>query len=636
MSAAPHSTYDLTTFCRKTTGDVPPKLVGAATAVLGSEMYLFGGRLFAERRMVADLYVFDLETYNWQIIPAFPEDDVPCPRYFHSLETWNNHLILFGGMTDEPGSPDEYRVLNDIRLFDIESLHWLQPSRFRTPESLLPQARYAHLASVTADRLFIIGGQDYYNIWLTDVCVYDLITQTWSETRDHPVHCGSYRSIAVSSSQVVRFPEVELPDGRDSPVLCQGDLSSPSLVHLLYSAAPDNDYPSNIYLYSNRNFTQVKRELEVLSPLPNTGFTLQDLSSSFAGAQLPPGLRFPSGAIQGSHLIVSGIVIAKSDHAFSIWALDLKTMHWSHIDPGNALDVGSWVRGCLHADENKLIIFGNRAGNFVEDFTCRILSWDHVAVVDLEAFGIYQPPALKLDIHMQELGLAALNKRALADFDIICDDGRTLVCSRKLLEERRPWFKEMRLKLLQDAMSGLQVDSPTTDRGILDLRLTPRALHLPEQYPIAMALVQYFYTLALVTPLQTAPAVLSQLLILSTNYQLPHLQGLVRHAMHRALSYRTCTGVYEVATLCECRSLQIRAMRILMVSTRREEESPHSETAVAGEHSNHTYHIARIADNEAHAGPSTRPRSTARERRENRVFFPFNSVNSVLIVIRCL
>jgi hypothetical protein len=98
-----------------------------------------------------------------------------------------------------------------------------------------------------------------------------------------------------------------------------------------------------------------------------------------------------------------------------------------------------------------------------------------------------------------------------------------------------------------------------------DPRLTPRSLHLSEPYPIAMALLQYFYSTALLTPLQHAPAVLSQLLILATTYQIPHLEGLVRHAMHRALSNTTAVGVYEVATLCGSRSLQIRALKTVMV-----------------------------------------------------------------------
>ena len=50
----------------------------------------------------------------------------------------------------------------------------------------------------------------------------------------------------------------------------------------------------------------------------------------------------------------------------------------------------------------KPLIFGNRNGNLVEDYNRRLLSWDHVAVIDLESFGIYQPPPLMLDIPMQE------------------------------------------------------------------------------------------------------------------------------------------------------------------------------------------------------------------------------------------
>ncbi|KAJ6621873.1 galactose oxidase [Mycena sp. CBHHK59/15] len=593
-----HSIYDLTTFCRKTTGDVPAKLVGASTTVVGSKMYLFGGRLVTERRMVADLYVFDLQTYNWERIPPFPEDDVPRARYFHSVDTWNNQLIVFGGMSNQPDSPnpDELCVLNDVRFFDIATRHWLPPSRLPTPENMLPRARYAQLSSVTGDRLFIIGGQDFYNTWLDDVCVYDLLAKTWSEKRDYPRHCGSYRSVAVSSNHCVRFPKEEIRSSRASSSLGppgtrfqQSDVPpsnddftpSESLTHLPYSAAPNDEHPSDIYLYSNYNFTDVKRELELFSPLPDTGFTIEDRSAAMSGTTFPPGLRFPTGAILGTHLIIAGIYLAHSYQSFSIWVLDLQTMVWSRIDPGKAVESGSWFRGCLWPEANKFMVFGNRNGNLVDDYNRRLLSWDHVAVVDLEAFGIYQPPPLKLDIPMQELGLAALEEQVLADFDIVCDDGRKIGCSRKLLEERWPWFKEQRLKLLQTAMvameklpsSPMHIPAPELPGGVDDQRpdprLTPRAFHLSEPYPITLALMQYFYTLALLTPLQTAPAVLSQLLVLATNYRITHLESLVKHAMHRALSNSTSVGVYEVATLCSCRSLQIRALKTVMSYTQK-------------------------------------------------------------------
>lgn len=289
------------------------------------------------------------------------------------------------------------------------------------------------------------------------------------------------------------------------------------------------------------------------------------------GNTFPPGLRFPTGALLGTHLIIAGTYLAHSYQSFSIWVLDLITMNWSRIDPGKAVETGSWFRGCLWAESNKFMVFGNRNGNLVDDYNRRLLSWDHVAIVDLEAFGIYQPPPLKLDLPMQELGLAALEEHILADFEVVCEDGKKISCSRKLLEERWPWFREQRGKFLELALVTMD-DLPTSPMHIPlpelpgstsederpDPRLTPRSFFLSEPYPITLALLQYFYSLALITPLQHTPAVLSQLLILATNYQIPHLESLVKHAMHRALSNSTSVGVYEVATLCSCRSLQIR------------------------------------------------------------------------------
>lgn len=318
-------------------------------------------------------------------------------------------------------------------------------------------------------------------------------------------------------------------------------------------------------------FTDVKRELEVFSPLPDADFTIQERSSAMSGTTFPPGLRFPTGAILGTHLIIAGTYLAHSYQSFSIWVLDLLSMTWSRIDPGKAVESGSWFRGCVWPEQNKFFIFGNRNGNLVDDYNRRLLSWDHIAVIDLEAFGIYQPPPLKMDVPMQELGLAALEEKVLADFEVVCDDGRKISASRRLLEERWPWFKAQRKELMEKALSAseslptstLHVQLPelpgvAPDGERPDPRLTPRALHLSEPYPITLALMQYFYTLSLTTPLQLAPAVLSQLLVLATNYQISHLEALVKHAMHRALSNSTSVGVYEVATLCGCRSLQIR------------------------------------------------------------------------------
>ncbi|TFK52488.1 regulatory protein ral2 [Heliocybe sulcata] len=581
-----HSISDLTTFCRKTTGDVPPKLVGASTTVVGSKMYLFGGRLVTERRMVSDLYAFDLESFVWERILPFPDDEMPPARYFHSADAWNNILIIFGGMGISPDSdnPEDLCVLNDVRFFDLSSRRWMSWSSSAASENLIPKARYAHLSSITSDRLFVIGGQDLANVWLDDVHIYDLKTRAWIQRRDYPRHCGTYRSVAVSSNYRVRFPQEELRGKSSSaapgsrfqyekmPPTPDKFTPSESLHHLPYSAVPTEEYPSDVYLYSNYNFTDVKRELEVFSPQSGQDFNITDRSNAMQGSSFPPGLRFPTGAILGTHLIIAGTYLAHTYQSFSVWALDLQTMVWSRIDPGSALATGSWFRGCLWPEASKFLIFGNRYGNLVEDYNRRLLSWDHVACIDLEAFGIYQPPRLIIDVQQQELGLAALEEGVLADFEIICDDGRRIECSRKLLEERWPWLKDQRRKFVAGAQRALDTlpqnsqhvalpdisGSSDAEGSKSDPRLTPRTFNLSEPYPIALAFVQYFYALALITPLQHAPAVLSQLLVLASTYKLYHLEDLVKHAMHGALSNSTSVGVYEVATLCSCRSLQIR------------------------------------------------------------------------------
>ena len=312
----------------------------------------------------------------------------------------------------------------------------------------------------------------------------------------------------------------------------------------------------------------------MFSPLPETGFTTHDKSSALASGDLPPGLRFPTGALLGTHLLVAGTYLAQSHQSFCIWVLNLQTMAWSRIDAGKTVKSGSWLRGCLYAESNQFIIFGNKYGNLLEDYNHRQLSWDHACVIDLEAFGIYQPPPSKLDIPMQELGLCALEEGIVTDFEIICDDGRKLSCSRRILEDRWSWFKEEYKTFVTKAKevayslpsSSMDVALPApAGAPVVDPRLTPRTFTLSEPYAVTLALVQYFYTLALITPLQHAPPVLTQLLVLATNYKISHLEALVKHAMHRALSNSTSVGVYEVATLCNSRSLQIRALKTVMV-----------------------------------------------------------------------
>ncbi|CAE7195732.1 unnamed protein product [Rhizoctonia solani] len=683
-----HSVSDLTTYSRKARGDVPPPLVGASTTVIGNQMYLFGGRLVTERRMVADLYCFHLEEHTWERLPPPDLDpNAPPPRYFHSADVWNGHLVIYGGMgyaTPENNS-EELCVLADVRLYSLADASWLseppaqsstapRPVEFdpdpaaagETPVSI-PRARYAHLSAVSGDQLYVIGGQDMANAWLDDIHVFDLPSRTWISRVPYPRHCGTYRCVAVSAPErVVNPPRISANIHDEAPG------NQDELIELPFTADSNARFPNNIYLYSNHNFTDVKRELQTLHPTPSTRdspFTLTDASALLAGTSLPPGLRFPTGALLGTHLLIAGTYLAHTFQSYSLWALDLRTYTWSRIDPGAALSHGSWGRGVVWGNNGRFVVFGNREGNLVEDYNRRLLSWSDVAYVDLEAFGIYSPPrrmfsaptppVLTAEAVANASGqdptqihallpvianLRALHQEQLADFEIVADDNRRIKCSSAVLEARWGWFRRQRQlfrKRAQKIEAELSRD-PTRGRSgfrsghgengdehpdasvgdgelaELDPRLSSRELRLSEPYAVTLALLQYLYGLTLATSLQHAPPVLSALLLIACTYAdddrskdeslptsngnghahsrspgsspssgsgriplpsrptlpqfdaMPHLTALVKHAMHRALSPTNSVGVYEVATLCDCQSLQIRALKVVMASSKKQ------------------------------------------------------------------
>lgn len=245
-----------------------------------------------------------LPTHHFRL--SFDADGSLCPG--------NNYLIIFGGMGHKPegSTNDDLVVLNDVRFFDIQAFRWLPPdpppsrdgssaspstadpidpvgggSSIRPGGDFSPRARYAHLSSVSGARLYIIGGQDLQNAWLDDVCVYDLRARRWAARRDYPRHAGTYRSVAVAAQLRVRDPAREAeartatasserpglnlgpPGGRFTldrhPPSAKGEYtSSENLIHLPYSTDATEDFPNDIYLYSNYNVSEPHGRISVL------------------------------------------------------------------------------------------------------------------------------------------------------------------------------------------------------------------------------------------------------------------------------------------------------------------------------------------------------------------------------------
>ncbi|KAF9577358.1 hypothetical protein BGW38_007477, partial [Lunasporangiospora selenospora] len=343
-----------------------------------------------------------------------------------------------------------------------------------------------------------------------------------------------------------------------------------------------------IYLYSNFNFTDVKRELQVLNP---PTFQVQDHSQSMTGALLPPGLRFPTGAIAGQHLLLSGTYLTNAQQSFSIWSLNLSSLVWTRIDTGTVFSSGSWNRGLLLEDSNEYLVFGNKTRSLADDYQNRQTNFEHVSIVDLEAFGIYKHPPTTMTQTAQELGLGLLNDQAMADFEILTTDQQRVPVNSAILAARWPYFGALlREQEEQDATNltsqpssstalngnsndtnnnanGNGKDSNSSNGRDLDSSLfAKRTLLLPEPYTVVLAFLQYLYTDHLVTAQQHHPQVLSQLLLLADMYGLDRLRDLATHALHQMLNMSTAAMVYETAALSQQTGLQIRSLKVMIAA----------------------------------------------------------------------
>lgn len=123
-------------------------------------------------------------------------------------------------------------------------------------------------------------------------------------------------------------------------------------------------------------------------------------------------------------------------------------------------------------------------------------------MIDLEAFGVYQPPRLALSPIAQELALEALSQPALADFVLVCSDRRRLGCSRRILEDRWPWLRERLAKLQGSYLRGGSESEEDDElemrkrlKGMTLLpRVTARSCELEEDSAVVLPALRYFYT----------------------------------------------------------------------------------------------------------------------------------------------
>ena len=126
---------------------------------------VFGG--FDSHEYFNDLHILDLSSRRWSKVD-YQGDQCPPARYAHTATIVGRQLLVFGGQSlDGP--------LNDVWIFDFETLQWMSPKISGEP----PQPRSYHTASLIGDKILIFGGKRRQK-WYNDLIMLDIPERSWN------------------------------------------------------------------------------------------------------------------------------------------------------------------------------------------------------------------------------------------------------------------------------------------------------------------------------------------------------------------------------------------------------------------------------------------------------------------------
>ncbi|KAK4402271.1 Kelch domain-containing protein 3 [Sesamum angolense] len=142
---------------------------GTVIAVtVGDNLFVFGGT--DGRRPLNDLHILDTSSNTW-ILPSV-RGNGPEPREGHSAALIGKRLFIFGGCGKSVDSEIYY---DDLYILNTETFSWKRVVPSGTP----PSKRDSHTCSSWKNKIIVIGGEDSYNNYLSDVHILDADTLVW-------------------------------------------------------------------------------------------------------------------------------------------------------------------------------------------------------------------------------------------------------------------------------------------------------------------------------------------------------------------------------------------------------------------------------------------------------------------------
>lgn len=170
-----------------TVSNSPQIRSGSSTALVGSEIFSFGGQLDYSTYS-NDLYAFSTKTRTWRLVPT--RGTAPSPRSHSTMVNTGSRLLVLGGSGG--GNSTTSTTYGDLHSFDLSTGTWTKITAAGCPSVRL------HKAVWTGSRMIILADKG-------DLYSFDPAANTWGRinaTGSLPA-LAALRSVALAGSKLL-------------------------------------------------------------------------------------------------------------------------------------------------------------------------------------------------------------------------------------------------------------------------------------------------------------------------------------------------------------------------------------------------------------------------------------------------
>ena len=476
-----------------TSGVFPHPRSGAASAIVRSKLYLFGGYGGGTGRL-DDFHSFDFDTNTWQEVKVLSKIR-PGKRENNGVVIGGGtRLYLFGGYNGSAW-------LNDLWMFDIETQRWeciQEPSDINTNADhavydqqaidvaagntvrsrqsrgevmisnneasigddmfhIRPSRRFGYVSVVHEEKFILWGGFDGIK-WLNDMYEFNFKTKVWRQIK----------------------AEGELPSVRSCPAWSSNE--NQLFIHGGYDGIDRKD---DFFACDLNTYTW--KEMPCLGNPPSPRY-------------------FHSCSLYGNRMFVYG-GYSGSERLSDMYAYDFETNHWSEVDCSNGEAPSGRSSLVAQVYRNCIYIFGGYNGSVVlNDFY----------KFRLKAISI-PPPSLLNDLRR------LMNNPNFSDVVFVVE-GKEIHANRSILAVRSEYFEVMLYNGMRESVDN-------------------NSIHLEDvSYSAFRKVLDYLYTDTFSNLNSITEGI--QLLILSERFMIDRLKSLCEDSIRRDICISNVIDIF--------------------------------------------------------------------------------------------